>query len=199
MAAELVARHGLSSVTLEGKLTSRGSLTGGWRGEGRGGGGQRQGPLHTKLRFDVAEQARAAAEREAGQAAAAIQAAEAELVELEAAREAAEAAATEAASAEEEVLRCRLEREAAGAARAAALASAERLRSDLQVWLPLVRSRMHRAAVSEWHAVARMDEPLRTLGAHCSVHQPAGEEGAAGGAGRRWRGRLRSGCGRGPS
>lgn len=139
VAAQLAACHGLACVTLDGRLHSRGSLTGGWRGSSSGAGLRQAGPLHAKLHLDVLQQARAAAGCEVAQAGAAVRSAEEGLAGARAAREAAGAATMELAAVDSELQRCMRELQGARAGRAAAAAAAQRLRTCLEANQALAR------------------------------------------------------------
>ncbi|PSC67424.1 chromosome segregation SMC [Micractinium conductrix] len=128
VAEQLVTRFGLSSVTLDGRLASRGTLQGGWRG---GGAGKQQGPLHLKLSLDAATQGLAVVRREAEAAQAALEGSLQRLREVAAAQEAAAAAGAELAAAEREVVGCSATLAAQSAAQADARAALALLQAEL--------------------------------------------------------------------
>ena len=133
VAEELITRFGIPSVTPDGKLTSRGTLQGGWRagGSGSGGAGGAHSPIHVKLSLDHAEQQLATVQQQAATAQAAMDATAQQLLRAQQRQDAAEAAAAELVAAEQEVQACRLQLAAQQAAGEDVQAHLGRLQAEL--------------------------------------------------------------------
>ncbi|KAL4425175.1 hypothetical protein ABPG75_009191 [Micractinium tetrahymenae] len=128
VAEQLVTRFGIPSVTLSGRLTSRGTLQGGWRGDS---GARQPGPLHLKLSLAASEQQLAGVTQEAAAAQAELDGVQHQLAEAAAQQEAAAAAAAELAATEREVAACQRALQSQQAAQADAQAALARLQAEL--------------------------------------------------------------------
>ncbi|PRW20630.1 putative polyamine transporter isoform A [Chlorella sorokiniana] len=129
VAGQLITRFGVPSITPDGRVTSHGTLQGGWRGSGSG--SSDASPVQLKLRLSDAEAQLAALRQEAAAAEAALAMAVQQSHTAQEAAAALETAAAELAAAEAELQECNTQLAAQHMAAADAQAVLGRVRVEL--------------------------------------------------------------------